>query len=124
MTALARQRPTTPTMPEHDYAVSHHLLLARKEHAKNLKRRLRAVEELRASGEVACERLREFAYDIGADMEWERGWKAEAAKQCGLNYSTMWSIIMKDLTSISTRTVDHVARKSGIPISVFYDPEL
>jgi hypothetical protein len=116
----ARQRPRE--VPEHEYAVGHHLLLAAKEYGN--KRRLRKVEDLRASGEVACERVKEFAYDLGAELEFVYGWKASAARRMGLTYSTMWNIIMGDITAISTKTVDHVARHSGIPVSVFYDPEL
>jgi hypothetical protein len=122
MLAAVSLAPLTKNLPTHKYASQHHLLRAAKKYGGA--RRLRAAESLTPSGEVACQRIREFAYDLGAETEWAHGWKAAAARALGLSYSTMWSILMRDITTIGTRTVDHVARTSGIPVSVFYDPEV
>lgn len=109
-------------LPIHDYVESHHLLKAAKEYGS--RRRLRQVEDLLPSGVVACSRIKEFAYDLGAEMEWSYGWKALAARRMQINYRTLWNIITGVVTTVNTATVDHIARHSGIPISVFYDPEI
>jgi hypothetical protein len=136
MTATVQQ--LRARLPEHVHANAHHLFLAEREYSRTLKKRSAKLEELgdeAASGAIACKRVREFAYDVGFhwvaenfddydDFTAVRGWPAEAARRCGLRYGTMWAILNRDITHISTRTVDKIARKTGIPVSVFYDPEL
>lgn len=56
-------------------------------------------------------------------MEWTR-WIAEVSRQLDLPYSTCWKIARGKITSLSTHTVDKIARKTGIPVSVFYDGEV
>lgn len=77
----------------------------------------------RPSGVVAMERAMQFAWDIGADMKHEHGWKAYAARRMGLNYSTAWSLINGHTPALSTKTVDRIALKTGVPVSSLYDPE-
>lgn len=117
-TLRASRRP----LPKHDYADKHHVLAAFKKYS-SAERIKAAKKNYLASGEVACARVREFAYDLGAEVEWARGWKAKAAARLGLGYSTMWNILTEHITSISTHTVDRVARTSGVPAWVFYDNE-
>lgn len=107
---------------KHEHADGHKLFYAHQKYFS--KRRIDALEEsYEASGEVACRRIREFAWDLGAELNWEYGWKAMAADRLGLGYTTMWNIIQGVVTTISTRTVDHVALRSGVPVGVFYDSE-
>ncbi len=109
-------------LPRHDYAARHPLLRAA--HYYGSKKRLRVVQDLEPSGRVACERVREYAFDLGAEYEHSYGWMAKVAKKMKLNYHTLYCIINERVDSISTRTVDHIARCSGIPVRVFYDPEI
>lgn len=77
----------------------------------------------RPSGVVAMERAMQFAWDIGADMNHGYGWKAYAARRMGLNYSTAWQLIQGLTPSLSTKTVDRIALRTGVPVSSLYDPE-
>lgn len=109
-------------LPKHEYAAKHLLLRAAIEHGS--RKRLRLVEDLDPSGSVACDRIREYAFDLGAEYQHEYGWMAKVAKKMHINYHTLYCIIKERTSSISTRTVDQVARMSGIPVGVFYDPEI
>lgn len=119
---LPTLRSSRRPLPKHDYADKHHVLLAFKKYS-SAERIKSAKKSFLASGEIACARVREFAYDLGAEVEWAYGWKAKAAARLGLGYSTMWNILTEHITSISTRTVDRVAAVSGVPVWVFYDNE-
>lgn len=131
MAAPARQRSTEPPklrvvskpLPQHDFVESHHILLASKKYGSRERIQAAKKKTWRASGEVACARIREFAYDLGAEIEWAYSWKAAAARRLGLSYTTMWNIISQHVTTVSTRTVDHVAKISGVPVREFYDNE-
>lgn len=107
--------------PDHEYADRHVLLRAREEHVRS-RRRLRLAADLVSSGETACNRLREFLWDLGEDLGWQR-WKAEVARQTGIPPTTAGQIIRGQVTTITTHTVDKVARISGIPVRYFYDSE-
>jgi hypothetical protein len=109
-------------LPDHEYAHEHKLLKARHEHSTS-KRRLRDAAHLRPSGEVACERVRELMWDLGAELDWTR-WVCEVSRQIGINERTGQGIASCERLSISTQTVDAIARHTGIPVRVFYDPEL
>lgn len=94
---------------------------------ENPRRRLRDAAELRASGEVACERIREFGWDVGSEKReagdgW--GWMAWTSRELGLNEATGWWILSGNATRVSTKTVDTVCAACGVPPRVFYDPEL
>lgn len=120
---LPKLRAARKTIPKHEYANGHQVLAAFKKYSNE--RRLRSVAKtFQASGEVACARIREFAWDLGAETDWGWGWIAESSRCLGLSYTTTWNIISGGITSISTRTVDHVARVSGVPVRVFYDAEI
>lgn len=107
-------------LPRHEHASDHRVLLAAKKFGtKGIAKR----RQLRASGEVACDRIREFAWDLGMEQDWAYGWKARAAARLGLPYATMWNIISHAVTTVSTKTVDHVAFVSGVPVREFYDNE-
>lgn len=121
MPALAKRS----QYPVHQFAEEHKLFKARA--LVTSRRRLRDAAELRASGEVACSRIREFAWDVGTELREEQPnrWMAPIARDVlGINEHTGWAIISGLSTSVSTTTVDTIARFTGIPIGVFYDPEL
>lgn len=121
----AQQARRRETYPDHEYAVEHTLYRA-KQHV-SARRRLRNAAELRASGEVACERIREFAWDMGTELRESQPnrWMAPIARDVlGLNERTGWDIISGAAERVSTATVDAISRFTGIPVSVFYDCEL
>jgi hypothetical protein len=110
-TVLSRNAP----LPKHDYSDGHVLL-------KELRKPRQALREVMdPSGVIAARRIRELAWDLGVDLEHYR-WMAFAARELGLNYSTMVTIIKDKRTCVSTQTVDAVARKTCIPVAAFYDP--
>ena len=109
-----------PPLPQHDYVTDHRLTLAAKEHAA--RRRVRDANDIRPSGVIACERIREFCWDLGAELEWDR-WMAEISRRLGISYTTTRLIIKGEITSLSTHTVDKIAQSSGIPYAVFYDDQ-
>lgn len=117
-------RKARETYPDHDYADEHTLIRARAELPP--RRRLRDASKIRSSGEVACERIREFAWDVGAELREEQPnrWMAPIAREVlGLNEDTGYQIICGTRTSVSTRTVDAVHAFTGIPLAAFYDYE-
>jgi hypothetical protein len=131
-TALAAISPRKVTAIEHNYVTDHKVLRALKDYARD-KKRLEVSAQLRSSAEVAAERLREFAWDIGSQLGFRRGWKAYACREMGLKYGTGWTLIMMGLGTsprtlekhtVSAKTVDTVARNTGVPVRVFYDSEL
>jgi hypothetical protein len=79
MSALAKKARTT--YPDHDYADDHRLLKARAQ--LPARRKLRDAAEIRPCGEVACERIREFAWDVGAELREEQPnrWMAPIARE-------------------------------------------
>ena len=107
-------------LPIHDFAEEHKVLRAVKRY--KTKERLETAEERTPCAEVAARRIREFAYDLGADLEWYR-WMAEVARRMGLNYHTCRSIIIGEKTFVGPKVVDQIARATGCPVSVFYDEE-
>jgi hypothetical protein len=113
---------TSSDLPDHAHATDHTLLQAsRTREAMDRKAVFKRRKKPLNSGELACSRIQEFAFDLGHEVDFAYGWKAEAARFCGLPQSTMWNIISGYVTTISWKTVDHVAMKSGIPIGVFYE---
>lgn len=129
MSALARK---TATYPNHEHAKQHTLLVARGEFVTS-KRRLRDAATLRPSAEVACERIQEYCFDM-RDLELSDlgdRWRAECARRLGMwseedhgGYGVLLKVINGEQTRVSTRTVDRIARHTGIPVRMFYDPEL
>lgn len=106
-----------PQYPVHEYAADHILY---EKYLTCKPPSVRAAEKIRPSGEIACERIRELGFDLGAELEWNR-WMADVATKLGLTYETARLIFNGERISVSTRTVDRVHRKTGIPIAVFYD---
>lgn len=101
-------------LPTHDY-VDRHVLL------KELRKPRRAPYEMPVdSGVIAARRIRELAWDLGQDLEHYR-WISHASRQLGLSRQIMWYIVHDKCASVTTRTVDKVARKTSIPIAAFYD---
>jgi len=39
-------------------------------------------------------------------------------------YAVLLKVISGEQARVSTRTVDRIARATGIPVRIFYDPEL
>ena len=103
-------------LPKHDHATDHLLL----RELKKPPRRQASLLSL-SSGEIAARRIREVAWDLGHDLNHYR-WMAHVARELDVPYQTMRYIIHGFRPSISTQTVDRVARKTNIPISAFYDP--
>lgn len=103
-------------LPKHDHAGEHLLLIE----MKKPPRRQASLLNL-ASGEIAARRIREVAWDLGHDLNHHR-WMAHVARQLDIPYQTMRDIIHGWRPSVSTQTVDRVARKTNIPIAAFYDP--
>jgi hypothetical protein len=129
MPALAKKR---EQYPSHEYADQHKLLIARAEFVTS-KRRLRDASTLRPSAEVACERIREYCWDLRELELSDLGdhWRAECARRIGMwsdedhsGYGVLLQVISGSQQRVSTRTVDRIARATGIPVRVFYDPEI
>lgn len=115
---------SSSNLPNHTHAADHTLLLAsRTREAMERKAADKRRKKPLNSGELACSRIREFALDLGYEVDFAYGWKAEAARFCGLKSSTMWNIIAGCTSTIAPKTVDHVALKSGIPVGVFYESQ-
>ncbi len=102
--------------PDHEYADKHVLYRL---YLDSKPPTVRAAEKLRPIGEVACERIRELGYDIGAEKEWDR-WMADAAEKLGVGYETMRNILNGERQSVSSGTVWRVHLKTGIPIESIY----
>lgn len=113
--------------PQHEHSDQHKALRARED--LGTRRRLRNAADLRPSAEVACERIREFAWDVGAEAraateDGGPGWMAGAARALGLNEDYGREIINGTLERVGTRTVDAVSAHTGVPVRIFYDPSL
>jgi hypothetical protein len=84
----------------------------------------RKIEDRQPCKEIAAVRLREFLWELGAEMDHEHGWKAFAIKRAGFKcYHTGWSIIQGEKITVGPDVVDQVSMATGCPISVFYDLE-
>jgi hypothetical protein len=70
-------------------------------------------------GQLACQRIRELAWDIGRDMKHEHGWKAYAGRKMGLSKSRVYAIVNEKVDTLGTKTVDQVATATGCPRGVF-----
>lgn len=122
MTATRRSKASP--YPQHEYAAEHKVLIAKEQVTS--KRRLRDVADLQPIAEVACERIREFAWDVGAELRAEKpdGWMAATVRDyLGIHYEVGRRIVNGEATAISPRTIDAIARFSGVPVKVFCDPE-
>ena len=114
------QRQQQLRLPIHDYAQDHKLLQLIKIY--KTKRRLEWAAERRPCAEVAAERIREYAWDLGAEKDWHR-WIAESARKMGMSYSTVHAIVTGKITRVGPKVVDQISRVTGIPVGVFYDEE-
>lgn len=104
------------TLPRHEHASDH---VALKAYRARPRRRLRDAAELQPISEVACERVREFCWDLGEDLEWSL-WMAEVARRIGVNYTTARRIMSGEQTSLSSATIDKISATTGVPPEVFY----
>ncbi len=107
-------------LPIHDFATDHKLLSLINQY--KTKKRLEWAEKRRPCAEVAAERIREYAWDLGAEKDWYR-WIAESARKMGMNYSTVYQIVTGKKTRVGPDVVDQISRVTGIPVGVFYDEE-
>jgi hypothetical protein len=92
--------------------------------SQHLPRRPRAInDDRRPCKEIAAERVREFLWELGAEVEYATpGWKAYAIKKAGLHcYHTGWAIIQGEKTTIGPDVIDQISAKTGCPVGVFYD---
>lgn len=126
--AFRKVAPLNREVPDHEHANDHLLLEAIRRY--RTKQRLKLAQERRPSAEVAAERIREYAWDLGAERGWSR-WMAFAARgmmgdEDGMTtYHTIRRICNGERVRVSPDTVDKIARFTGIPIGVFYDePEV
>jgi hypothetical protein len=115
------------------FADDHHLLSASKKfspqrfmHVVNGRNRRKNLE---GSGETAYKRILEYALDlkneyVDANEGKEYGWIKIAAERMGIKYTTLWNIVDGSVTRVASSTVDRIAKRNGIPIAIFYDPEL
>jgi transcriptional regulator with XRE-family HTH domain len=104
------------SLPEHEHASDH---VALKAYRSRPRRRLRNATELEPIAEVACQRVREFCWDLGEDLEWDL-WMAEVARRIGVNYTTARRIMNGEQTSLSSKTIDNICATTGVPPEVFY----
>lgn len=118
MALTARQQ---VALPDHAFAIDHKVLEAQKRFGT--KARLRLAKRKRSCAEVAAERIREFAWDLGADKGWDM-WIAEAARRMGLSYTTTWNIVRGRKTRVGPDVVDQISQHTGVPVAVFYDEEV
>ncbi len=66
-------------------------------------------------GHTACLRIRALAKEIGADMNYQRGWYAEAARCMNLPYPSMYEIVTnRNKRYVSTKTISTVTRAIGL----------
>lgn len=121
MPASARKRsPVQLELPIHEFAAGHRVLHAVQQY--KTRERISLVKRKRPCAEVAAERIREFAWDMGAEMNHYR-WMAFAARELGLSYSTARAIINGSKFRVGPDVVDQIAAKTCCPVSVFYDEE-
>lgn len=118
--ALPRVR-TRVSLPRHDFADKHKLLLASRESSSH-RRRIRNADDIVGVEEVACERIREFAFDVGIEGRDGVRWMAFAARELGINKTTMRAIIVGEQTAVGIKTINRIARKTGIKVSLICDP--
>lgn len=117
MAQTATRAKSTP-LPQHEHAADHKVLRAFEQY--RTPRRLKLVR--RPCAEVAAERIREFAWDLGADLEWNR-WMAEVSRRMGMNYDSVRQLIHGKKQYVGPGLVDQISQATGIPVSVFYDEE-
>lgn len=120
--AKAAFKRQTELFPEHEFTNGQHKVLRALSQYKT-KRRLALALEKRPCAEIAAERIREFAWDLGAELGWER-WIAHVSRECQMSYSTLWSIVRGHKTRVGPDVVDQISRATGIPVAVFYDEEV
>ncbi len=108
-------------LPIHDYAADHKLLRALRQY--KTKQRLNAFAQRRDVAEVAAERIRELAWDYGADKD-HHLWMADAARRLGANYETLRRICKGETTRVGLKVVQQIQLTTGLPIGLFYDEEL
>lgn len=116
MGQTARKRADRIEYPDHEYANGHVLYQA---YLDSKPPTVRAAEKMRPIGEVACDRIRELGYDLGAEREWAR-WMADVSEKLGINYSTARAIFNGDQNSVSSVTVWRMHLKTGIPVEAIY----
>jgi hypothetical protein len=108
------------SFPEHEFASDHRISAALKEY--KTKARLKAAAERPPCAEVAARRIREYFFDLGAELNYTR-WMAEVSRKAGMNYTTVCAIIHGQKTRVGPNVVDQIARSTGCPVAVFYDAE-
>jgi hypothetical protein len=121
MPAAAQRVRTRVSLPRHAYADKHKLLLASRE-AISRRRRLRDAADLIGVEEIACIRIREFAFDVGIEGRDGKRWMAYAARELGINKTSMRAIILGEQTAVGIKTINRIARKTGIKVSFICDP--
>ncbi|HMJ16600.1 MAG TPA: hypothetical protein VK524_34535 [Polyangiaceae bacterium] len=82
---------------------------------------LRLVRQRRPSRAVAAEHLLMLINEIGEDMGWAWGWKAEAARQLGIGVATVAHLTLGYIDTIGTRVIDQVCAKIGVTVAEFME---
>lgn len=118
MPTAARRR-KAPDLPQHDHASDHRLLLAARAAPKRRLRDVTKLDKIEGPGELACRRIREFAWDLGEDLGWQK-WMAEVARRLGTSETTAGAIIKGERVSISMLTIKKISVKTGIPYAEFF----
>lgn len=108
------------SFPEHEHASDHKVSAAIPEF--RTKARLRAAANRPPCAEVAASRIREYFFDLGAELNYTR-WMAEVSRKAGMNYTTVCEIIHGRKTRVGPTVVDQISRTTGCPVRVFYDAE-
>jgi hypothetical protein len=108
------------SFPEHEHASDHRISAAISQY--RTKERLKAAAKRRPCAEVAAIRIREYFFDLGAELGYTR-WMAEVSRKAGMNYTTVCAIIHGHKTRVGPNVVDQIALTTGCPVAVFYDAE-
>lgn len=86
------------------------------------KARIAKADKRPPCAEVAAMRIRQALLDQGRQKNFSQ-WMAGAARDAGLNPTTARAIIHGKKVRVGPDVVDQIARATGCPIAVFYDPE-
>lgn len=108
------------SFPTHALASDHRVSAAVLEY--RTKERLKAAAKRPPCAEVAARRIREYFFDLGFDLGYNK-WMAEVSRKAGMNYTTVCAIIHGHKTRVGPNVVDQIAAATGCPVSVFYDHE-
>lgn len=64
-------------------------------------------------GQRAAKRIKSIAREMGSETGHSWGWIANAARELGLPYSTLWAIVSDNTDAVGTKTIEQVCGHVG-----------